>query len=339
MKPIFKSPQEDRSYSFFKGNFFKQVKKLSKIATDFENAVPFFFDLNADYQDDPEKQHCLMVFGRLAGPWKSYIKKSVTKEGKVSGLCYVATAKEGNHLELFLYNEKGKSSTKKQTKKIRKRFKEVVPYAKLQLCFVDNKGVIIPDSDTEEIDKEENKGIHLDDVNQHTLETGNYNDTVKEKALETENISIENISQVLKANAKDIAGDIKKLVGALKSKSIRPKRALAHLNKMEKNLAKDLTKGINLNESEHPRQTAKQLTVLKDKFNKDIQELRDYLKDLNLDKEDYDDLKDALKADLKKDTASDVMDAIVNNFTRQAKDFTTNLDSLKEIYQSLNTTK
>lgn len=338
MKPIFKSPQEDRSYSFFKANFLKQVKKLSKTANSIENAVPFFFNLNADYQDDKEKKHCLMVFGNLTS-WRSHIKKAITSEGNVSGQCYVITPKEGSHLELFLYNEKGKSSTKTQVKKIRKRFKEVVPYAKLQLSFVDSMGILIPGSKADNTNEEENDDIALDEVNQHTLDTGNYNETVEEKALETENISIENLSQILKKNAKNIADDIKEFVKELKSKSIRPRKALSRLDKMEKHLDKDLTKGLNINESEHPRQTAKQLKALRNKFNKDILELRDYLKDLNLDKEEHDELKDTLKAALRKDTVGDVMDTIVNNFTRQAKQFTTNLDSLKDIYQSLNTIK
>ncbi|MBL4648930.1 MAG: hypothetical protein JKY03_04310 [Aureispira sp.] len=335
MKPLFKSPNEERSYSFFKGNFLKQIKKLSKVANSFESAVPFFYDINAHYNDDPGKPHCLMVFGRLAGPWKSYIKKEVAANvSAVSGLCYAAPSKEGGSMELFLYNEKGKG--KKQFKKIRKSFKAVVPPAKLQLHFIDINGKLEADDGNLDVDdQKKNEGIKLDEVNEYISKTDDYDNTIKEEALKTEKISLENLQDVLKTNAKSIATELKELVKKLKLKSIRPRKALSILKGIEKDVDRNLSKGVDYKIDKAPERV-KELTF---KFNKDIQEVRDYLNNLNLDKEEDENLEDLLKAELKSRKVQTVMEVIEADFKKNHEQFHVGLNTLKEIYQTLNATK
>lgn len=335
MKPLFKSPTEERSYSFFKGNFLKQIKKLSKVANSFESAVPFFYDINAHYNDDPGKPHCLMVFGRLAGPWKSYIKKEVAGNlSTVSGFCYAAPSKEGGSMELFLYNEKGKG--KKQLKKIRKSFKAVVPPAKLQLHFIDINGKLEADNGNLDVDKQKkNEGIKLDEVNEYISKADDYDNTIEGEALKTEKISLENLQDVLKANAKSIATELKELVKQLKSKSIRHSKVLSALKGIEKDVNTKLSKGVDYNIDKAPERVEE----LAAKFNTDIQEIRDYLHNLNLDKEEDKELKKLVKAELKTDNIDNMKKTIQADFKKNYEQFQVGLNTLKKIYQTLNATK
>lgn len=335
MKPIFKSPQEERSFSFFKGNFLKQVKKLSKVANNFENAVSFYFDLNAQYNDSPDKTYCLMVFGRLTG-WRSYVKKSVADQSKqsVSGLCYAAPAENGNHIELFIYCEKGK--TKKQFKKIRKSFKEVVPLAKLQLRFVDATGSVDPKSENlEDTNTTSDEDIQLDEVNDYTSETNDYDNTIEKEALQTEKIALENLQNTLKANAQSIATELKELVAKLKANTIRPKKVRSILKDIEKDVDRKLAQGVDYTIDK----AAEQVKKLAAKFNKDIQEIRDYLNNLDLDKEEDKDLKKELKSELKDQGIEKTKLAIEGEFNNNHNQFQADLKRLKAIYETLNATK